>query len=122
MNEHFMRLYRESIHYKAERERNPEASDIALLGYCYESDDFVSPEASDAYAVFKSLYLDNESLKSALERLGGNNKETLKLVGQIHDAGVAMSQQQDFKTQKLGTALSQFMTAIQMIMKQGESE
>lgn len=45
MNERFMSLYRESIHYKAERERNPEASDIVLLGYCHASDDFYSREA-----------------------------------------------------------------------------
>lgn len=65
MNESFMRLYRESIHYKAERERNPEASDIVLLGYCHASDDFYSPEASDAYAIFKQMESEKEALQDA---------------------------------------------------------
>jgi len=65
MNERFMGLYRESIHYKAERERNPEASDIVLLGYCHASDDFYSPEASDAYAIFKQMESEKEALQDA---------------------------------------------------------
>lgn len=50
----FFEIYKDSLHYQARKETRPDWTDIALFGYCPDSDDFVDPRASDAYMVFKA--------------------------------------------------------------------
>lgn len=50
----FLDIYRNSIHYKALQEANENNSEVFFLSYCHDSDDFIDPNASDAYGVFKA--------------------------------------------------------------------